>query len=133
MMMAVYVLSIAVNALVVLTCECMSHHGHDGDLCALSHGTECTADMGGSCPNFTQHCACTHSHDNNQDYALVFDGDRLLKHVRAAVAELPRTLAEIPDAAPSGEPAPRHRPSDAALTPEPLVLSGALRAPPVSA
>lgn len=83
-LLAAYMLAMAVNACVVLTCDCASRHHRMHACCAEM----CEAVAGTM--SLTQHCACTHSHENRAADAVVSDTDRTFKSLRAVVAELPR-------------------------------------------
>jgi len=86
----VYLSTMAFNSYVVLTCDCASRHHHP------HHGHTCCAEVCGvdeSAMSFTQHCDCTHSHDNRTTIAVLSDNDRVFKSLRAIVADLPRIFA----------------------------------------
>lgn len=127
-MLVVYMAAMAVNAMVVLTCRCSAGHDHSAhEAC----GVECTVDAGTLC--FTQHCECTHSHENRFAYALTADGERAMKFMRAAVAQLPKPMIEIPGEADAMPVEKVYCEWKTPLADAPLISSGALRAPPVAA
>ena len=127
LLLAVYMTAMALNTLVVVMCNCNACHVHAMHA-ACSERCHAAASM----PCLSQHCECTHSHENRTTYAMTSDGDRALKLLKAVIAELPKTLVQVPYA---GEVPSAERllcRLKVPLAEDPLVSSGALRAPPVA-
>ena len=84
---AVYLFAAVFNAYAVLTCDCASqhHHAHHGHTCCAK-----VAGVGQGAVCFTQHCDCTHSHENRSAAAVISDNCEVVRFLRAAVADLPR-------------------------------------------
>ena len=92
--MLTYLVAMVLNAVVVLSCDCISCHAHVTTIhCSCG---ECPMEMGRAV--LSQHCECTHSHENRAEVAVTVDSERVLKLTKIAVAELPRALACPTDA-----------------------------------
>lgn len=126
--MLLYVCAMALNAFVVLTCDCVSCHTHTSHTC---HCEECALLEGETF--LSQHCECTHSHENRTDTAVMAESERVLKLMKVVVAELPRTLADSGDTAISITHETPTCPQTVPLDDAPLLSAGGLRAPPIFA
>ena len=81
----------------------------------------------------TQHCDCTHSHENRSETAVEVDTERVLKLMKVIVAELPRTLSDSIDSNLLTTHKTLMCPLEVPLGDDSLLGSVGLRAPPVFA
>ena len=123
-----YIFAMALNAFVVLTCDCASCHQHPVHSCKCS-----SCELLEQNPSFSQHCECTHSHENPTEVAVVADNERDLKLMRFVIAELPRTIVDTIDADLGYKESSPIVPQSLSLEDDPLISAGGLRAPPVFA
>lgn len=128
-LMLTYIFAIVLNAVVVLTCDCSSCHTHTAHQCLCE---EC-AMYEDSNAMLSQHCECTHTHENRADTAVEVDTERVLKLMKVVVAELPRTLSDTMDTNLDITHDPLICPFSVPLEDDPLCGSVGLRAPPVFA
>lgn len=126
--MLTYIFAMVLNAVVVLTCDCTSHAKHATHHCSCK---ECVVSENAT--HLSQHCDCTHSHENRADTAVTVDTERVQKFMRAAVAELPRAIADVVAPILEDTQQTRFLPLSVSLDDDPPLSAGALRAPPVFA
>ncbi len=120
--------AMALNAFVVLTCDCTSCHTHTTHACMCE---ECALFEGDTF--LSQHCECTHTHENSTDAGVTADSERVLKLMKVAVAELPRSLIYAIDTCSHNADSSMNCPQSIPLVNEPCLGVGGLRAPPVFA
>lgn len=120
--------AMALNAFVVLTCDCVSCHTHTAHTCMCEDCALLEGNM-----SFTQHCECTHTHENRAGTGLTVENERVLKLLKIIVAELPRTLADSNDIISVATHDALMCPLAVPLEDDPLLGSVGLRAPPVFA
>ena len=89
--------------------------------------------MGEADAYLSQHCDCTHTHENRTESAVAVDTERVLKYVKIAVAELPRAIVDAVDTTILCDCDRLIAPLKVPLSQAPLISLGALRAPPVFA
>ncbi len=123
-----YILAMVLNAVVVLTCDCSSCHS------PLVHKCHCEMCISNDGDTFlSQHCDCTHSHENQVTTAVTVDAERVFKSIKIAVAELPRTIVDLCDAMAMFTHEIPIISLSLLIDDAPLISKGGLRAPPVFA
>ena len=127
-LMLTYLFAMVLNAVVVLTCDCSSCHQHPVHTCKCGQ-----CEMPEYATSLTQHCDCTHSHENRSETAVAVDTERVLKLMKVIVAELPRTLSDSIDSNLLTTHKTLMCPLEVPLGDDPLLGSMGLRAPPVFA
>jgi hypothetical protein len=127
--MLAYLCAMVLNAVVVLTCDCTSCHAHPTHTCMCG---ECAA-FEEVATALTQHCECTHSHENRAEEAVTVDYERILKLSRVVVAELPRALVSFNDVTAMVAHQILGCPLSVPLDDDPQLWTCGLRAPPVFA
>ena len=126
--MLAYLFAMVLNAVVVLTCDCTSCHNHSAHKCPCEMCVTCEGDT-----FLSQHCECTHSHENSAETGIAVDAERVLKLMKVVVAELPRTLVDLTDITSTSADSMPTVPLSVSLDEAPLLATGGLRAPPVFA
>ena len=127
--MLTYIFAMVLNTVVVLTCDCSSCHSHTAHHCSCEECVMCED----SRMMLSQHCECTHTHENRADTAVEVDTERVLRFMKVVVAELPRTLSDSMDTNLVITHDALMCPLSVPLEDDPLYGSAALRAPPVFA
>ena len=126
--MLMYLCAMVLNAVVLLSCDCSSCHKH------IVHSCKCRGcELLEQSPSLSQHCECTHSHENSSEIALAVDSERDSKLIKIVVAELPRALADSAESTTSFAHQAPNCPLAVPLSDGLLLSAGGLRAPPVFA
>lgn len=122
------IFAMALNAFVVLTCDCTKCHTRVVHACNCGECIHAEGDL-----FFSQHCDCTHTHENTIRTGLTVESERVLKLMKIVVAELPRSLVcSVDITAVTAHDVPMAVWS-VPLSDDPSISTGGLRAPPVCA